>query len=80
MENHCWPKLIVEEEIDRRKNTWMKQNKKWMKKWDVNMHDCPITNEEIKKYVKEKFKNAIWTKQSGEKKLLYQRIKPQGRP
>lgn len=71
MENHRWPKLIMEERLDRRKNTWMKQNGKWMNKWAISIQECPNTNEEIKKIVKEKFSSRLWTKQDGCKKVYY---------
>ena len=32
---------------------WMKQNDKQMRKWDVNIQECPVSNEEIKKFVQE---------------------------
>ena len=32
MEVHCWPKLIIEVKLDRRKNKWVKKNIKWMEK------------------------------------------------
>lgn len=32
-----------------RKKTWMKENKKWLGKWDITLHDCPHAKEEIKK-------------------------------
>ena len=31
MDNQCWPKVTMEEELGRRKKTWMKQNKKWLR-------------------------------------------------
>jgi len=30
--------------------------KKWLSKWDIKLHECPSTNEEIKKFVMEKFR------------------------
>lgn len=49
IEKHRWPKLIVEERLDKRKNAWMKQNAKCMKVRNVNMHECPNNNDGIKK-------------------------------
>ena len=48
MDNQRWPKLAMEE-LDHRKKTWMKQNKKWLSKWNIKLHECPNTKEEIKK-------------------------------
>ena len=41
LETHRWPKLVIEEKLVRRKSTWMKQNEKWMQKWDINIQTCP---------------------------------------
>lgn len=37
MENQHWPRVVIEEELSRMKNTQMKLNFKWMDKWDINM-------------------------------------------
>lgn len=68
MNDHCWSKMVVEERLDCRKKAWMKQNMKWLSKWDINLQTCPDTNEEIKRCVVEKFTVAMWTKQIGQKK------------
>ena len=39
----------MEEEIGCRKKTWMKQNKKWLSKWNIKLHECPNIKKEIKK-------------------------------
>ena len=44
-----WPKYEVEERLPQRKNMWMKQNIKWLTKWDINMLERPNTDEEIKR-------------------------------
>ena len=62
MESRCWLKLIMEERLDRRKHTWMKQNAKWMEKWKISMHEFPDNNEGIKKFISEKFRSIIWSK------------------
>ena len=49
-----WSKSVVEEGLVRRKKMWMKQNRKWLIKWDINILECPNTNEEIKRFVLEK--------------------------
>ena len=50
----------------------MKQNKKkWLGKWNIKLHECPNTKEEIKKLVIEKFRTAMWTNHSGRKKAYY---------
>ena len=46
----------------------MKQNSKWLGKWDINPHDFPHTKEEIKRWVLEKFRTSMWTKQVGKRK------------
>lgn len=71
MDNQHWPKIAMEEELDRRKKTWMKQNKKWLSKWNIKLHECSSTNEEIKKVVMEKFSTAMWTNHNGRKKTYY---------
>lgn len=75
MDKHRWPNLVVKEELSRQKIMWMKQNKKWLGKWDINLHDCPHTKEEMKKWVLEKFRITMGTKQVGRKNnILCQRI------
>lgn len=49
----------------------MKQNSKWLSKWNIKLHECPNTNVEIKKFVLEKFRTIMWTKQVGRKKTHY---------
>ena len=49
----------------------MKQNKKWLSQWDINMVECPNTNEEMKRLALEKFKVTMWTKQMRKKKAEY---------
>ncbi|KAH9315018.1 hypothetical protein KI387_023645, partial [Taxus chinensis] len=71
MDGLWWPKIAVEEKLNRRKCTWMKQNEKWMKNWGISMQECPNTNGDIKKYVREKVKTAMWTKQLGRKREYY---------
>ena len=61
----------MEKELDSKKKTWMKQNKKWLSKWNINLHECPNTKEEIKKFVNEKFRTGMWTNHSGHKKSYY---------
>jgi hypothetical protein len=71
LETHRWPKLVIEEKLVRRKSTWMKQNDKWMQKWDINIQACPDNIKEIKKFVNEKFRNILWTRHIGRKKSYY---------
>jgi hypothetical protein len=52
MDNQRWPKLAMEEELDRRNKNWMKENKMWLSKCNIKLHECPNTKEEIKKFVK----------------------------
>ena len=39
MDNKHWPKVTMEEELGCRKKTWMKKNKKWLSKWNINLHE-----------------------------------------
>ena len=71
LETHCWPKLVIEEKLDRWKSTWMKQNIKWMQKWDINIQNCPDNIKEIKKFANEKFRNILWIGHIGRKKSYY---------
>ncbi|KAH9328310.1 hypothetical protein KI387_000418, partial [Taxus chinensis] len=68
MADSQWPKITIEEKLNTRKKTWMKQNNEWMSKWGISIHECPSTNEEIKKYVREKFRNTMLNKQLGRKR------------
>ena len=61
----------MKEELDRRKKTWMKQNKKWLSKWNTKLHECPNTKKDIKKFVIERFRTAMWTNHIGRKKTHY---------
>ncbi|KAH9329718.1 hypothetical protein KI387_001826 [Taxus chinensis] len=71
MDNLRWPKIVVDDTLERRKKTWMNQNTKWMYKWSINMQKCLNSNREIKNYVIEKFRTAMWTGQIGRKKAHY---------
>ncbi|KAH9319051.1 hypothetical protein KI387_020820, partial [Taxus chinensis] len=61
MDNFRWPKIVMNDTLERRKKTWMNQNTKWMYKWGINLLECPNRNMEIKNYVIEKFRTAMWT-------------------
>ncbi|KAH9297612.1 hypothetical protein KI387_029294 [Taxus chinensis] len=71
MDNHRWPKMVIEDNLEHRKKTWMKQNTKWMEKWGIHFQECPNNNREIKNYVVEKFRNIMWTENIGRKKAHY---------
>ncbi|KAH9307116.1 hypothetical protein KI387_043788 [Taxus chinensis] len=71
MDNLRWPKMVVNDTLERKKKTWMNQNTKWMYKWGINMQECPNSNREIKNYVIERFRTAMWTGQIGRKKAHY---------
>lgn len=68
MHDHSWPKIVKGEVLKHRKKIWMKQNKKWLDKWNITLHECPNTNVDIKKFVLGKFQSAMWTNNSGRKK------------
>jgi hypothetical protein len=40
----------------------------WLSKWNIKLHECPSTKEEIKKFMNEKFRTAMWTNHNGRKK------------
>lgn len=61
----------MEEGLDRKQKTWMKKNKKWWSNWNIKLHECPSTNEEIKKIVMEKFRTVMRTNHNGRKKTYY---------
>jgi len=62
MDEHRWHKIVVLEELMRRKKTWGKQNDKWLDKWGIKWQDCPNSKEEVKKWVLEKFRTTMWEK------------------
>lgn len=37
--NNRWPRVAKNEELHKRKRTWMKQNKKWMQRQEININD-----------------------------------------
>ena len=47
MDTQNQPKFVVEERLDQRMKKWMKQNEKWLIKWDITILECLNTNEEI---------------------------------
>ena len=59
------------EALNRRKKTWMKQNIKWLAKWNIKLQDCPNTNVDIRKFVRGKFHNAMWNNNMSRKKAYY---------
>ncbi|KAH9321001.1 hypothetical protein KI387_015640 [Taxus chinensis] len=69
MRDFRWPKIVVEEKLNRRKSTWMKQNEKWMKKWEISMRDCPNTNGDIKKARSKKEDNAQGAAENASEKM-----------
>lgn len=71
MDNQHWPKIAMEKELERRKKTWMKQNKKWLSKWNITLHEHPNTKEEIKTFVIEKFRTTMLTNHNGRKNAYY---------
>jgi hypothetical protein len=71
MDNQRWPKLAMEKELDRRKKTWMKKNKKWLSKWNIKLYECPNTKEATKKFVNETFRTTMWINHSECKKAYY---------
>lgn len=64
MEEGCWPKLLFNDTLCKRKKTWMRQNRKW----DIYLNMCPTNSKEIKAYVIDKFHKHTWNKELGRKK------------
>ena len=36
-----WTKVIFNEGMSERKKSWMRQNNKWMHKWNIYLNACP---------------------------------------
>ncbi len=49
----------------------MRQNNKWLSKWDIDLNTCPTNNKEIKAFVIDKFHKQVWGKKLGRKKKYY---------
>ena len=49
----------------------MRQNNKWMKKWNIYLNACPTNSKELKNFVLEKFCKGIWGNELGRKKKYY---------
>ena len=71
MEGGRWLKVIFNEGVNERKKSWMRQNKKWMKKWNIYLNACPTKSKELKNFVLEKLCKGIWGKELGRKKKYY---------
>ena len=56
------PKVIFNEGMSERKKSWMRQNNKWMQKWNIYLNACPTNNKELKNFAMEKFRKHIWGK------------------
>ncbi|XP_059066243.1 uncharacterized protein LOC131857578 [Cryptomeria japonica] len=65
------PKVVVNDTLCKRKKTWMKQNIKWLEKWDIYLNSCPTNRREIKVFVMEKFYKKNWSIGLGRKKQYY---------
>jgi hypothetical protein len=55
MEDSRWPKVIFNDILCKRKKTWMRQNIKWLNKWDIHLNRCPMNSKEIKDFVIDMF-------------------------
>ena len=62
-----WSKVIFNEGMSERNKSWMRQNNKWMQKWNIYLNACP-KNSELKNFVLEKFRKSIWGEELGRKK------------
>lgn len=56
-----WPKVVVNDVLCKRKKSWMQQNIKWLKKWNIYLSVCPTNNKELKVFIMDKFykKNGV---------------------
>lgn len=68
MELSCWPKMAAGEMLSRRKSMWMKQNNKWLSKWDINIDNFPNNIKAIKMYVQQKVKENMWERELSRKR------------
>ena len=71
MDNQCWPNISMEEDLDYKKKTWTWQNKKWLSKWNIKLHEFPNAKEEIKNFLIEKIRISMWTNHGGCNKAYY---------
>ena len=71
MEEGRWPKVVFNDILGKRKKTWMRQNSKWLSKWDIYLNMCPTNSKEIKAFVIDKFHKCTWDKELGRKKKYY---------
>lgn len=46
-----WPNVIFNEGTSERKQTWMRQNYKWMQKWNIYFNVCPTNSKELTNFV-----------------------------
>ena len=65
MEEGRWPKVVFNDILCKKKKTWMRQNIKWLSKWDMCMKI------KIKVFVLNKFHKRTWDKEPGRKKKYY---------
>ena len=70
MEDGRWPKVIFNDILCKRKNTWMRQNIKWLSKWDMCLSMCPTNSKEIKAFVIKNFHKRTWDKELGRKRSI----------
>jgi hypothetical protein len=71
MEDSWWPKVVFNDILCKRKKTWMRQNIKWLSKWDIHLNKCPTNSKEIKAFVIDRFHKRTWDKGLGIKKEYY---------
>ena len=71
MEDGRWPKVIFNDILYKRKKTWMRQNIKWLSKWDMCLSMCPTNSKEIKAFFIKKFHKRTWDKDLRRKRKYY---------
>jgi hypothetical protein len=72
MEDSRWPKVLFNDIMCKRKKMWMRQNSKWLNKWDIYLNRCPTNSKKIKVFVIDRFHKQTWNKSAREKEsVLY---------
>jgi len=44
MEYRRWSKVVFYDTLCKRKKTWMRQNSKWLNKWNIYLNMCPVNS------------------------------------
>ena len=63
--------VVFNDILCKRKKTWMRQNMKWLSKWDIHLNKCLTNSKEIKAFVIDRFHKRTWDKGLERKKEYY---------